>query len=298
MKKIFKKLVPAKFRSDAITIPVVQLSGAIMAGGNALRPSLNLAGCAGVLNRAFEMKDAPAVAIVVNSPGGSPVQSRLIYQRIRDLAQEKNKKVHVFVEDAAASGGYMIACAGDDITVDPSSIIGSIGVVSASFGFVDAIGKIGVKRRVYTAGQNKSVLDPFLPEKKADIDRLKELQLTIHQVFIDLVKNSRGDRLVEHKDMFTGMFWTGETGVELGLADAIGDIRSSLKTRYGEKTKLELIEPKRGLFGRRQGVSVGLSSVLGAGLPQSDAMANITANVADSVLTTLEERALWSRLGL
>ena len=165
-----KSILPAKLRAkmggDGVVIPVVKLSGAIMDGGSALRPSLNLGSCAIRLQKAFETKGAPAVAIVVNSPGGSPVQSRLIYRRIRDLAKEKDKKVHVFVEDAAASGGYMIACAGDDITVDPSSIVGSIGVISASFGFVDAIEKIGVKRRVHTAGQNKSVMDPFLPEEK------------------------------------------------------------------------------------------------------------------------------------
>ena len=171
------QLLPAKLRSkmggDAVTIPVVRLTGTIMAGGNSFRPSLNLASCAGRLAKAFSDKKAPAVAIIVNSPGGSPVQSRLIYRRIRDLAAEKNKKVHVFVEDAAASGGYMIACAGDDIVADPSSIVGSIGVISSGFGFEGAIDKLGITRRVHTAGKNKSVMDPFLPEKKADIERLK-----------------------------------------------------------------------------------------------------------------------------
>ncbi len=261
-----------------------------MSGGSQFRPALNIASCAGVLERAFDDKEAPAVAIVVNSPGGSPVQSRLIYQRIRDLAKEKNKKVHVFVEDAAASGGYMIACAGDDITVDPSSIVGSIGVVSASFGFVDAIKKIGVKRRVYTAGQNKSVLDPFMPEKKEDIARLKELQLEIHDVFIKLVKESRGDRLADNKDLFTGMFWTGVKGVELGLVDGIGDVRSTLKTIYGEKTKLQLIEAKKGLFGRRSSSGVSLLS--------QTAVNDMAAHAADGLISVAEERALWSRLGL
>lgn len=288
------KLLPAKLRSkigaDAVTIPVVKLSGAIMEGGSAFRPALNLGSCASRLDTAFGVKDAPAVAIVVNSPGGSPVQSRLIYRRIRDLAAEKNKRVHVFVEDAAASGGYMIACAGDDITADPSSIVGSIGVISSSFGFVEAIGKIGIERRVYTAGQNKSVLDPFLPEKKADIDRLKALQLEIHQVFINLVKEARGARLKEDKDMFTGQFWTGEPARELGLVDEIGDIRSSLKARYGEKTKMRLIEAKRGLFGTRSASGITQSA---ASLPQQ-----LAAAASDGLLTTLEEKALWSRLGL
>jgi len=261
-----------------------------MSGGSQFRPALNIASCAGILERAFEDKAAPAVAIVVNSPGGSPVQSRLIYKRIRDLAEEKKKKVHVFVEDAAASGGYMIACAGDDITVDPSSIVGSIGVVSASFGFVDAIKKAGVKRRVYTAGQNKSVLDPFMPEKKEDINRLKALQLEIHDVFINLVKESRGDRLADNKDLFTGMFWTGEKGIELGLADAIGDVRSSLKARYGENTELKLIEVKKGLFGRRSASGVSFLS--------QTAVTDVAAHAADGLMSVAEERALWSRLGL
>ncbi len=258
-----------------------------MASGSTLRPTLSLASVAEPLERAFEDKKAPAVAIIVNSPGGSPVQSRLIYQRIRDLAREKDKKVHIFVEDVAASGGYMIACAGDDITVDPSSIVGSIGVISASFGAVEAIDKLGIERRVYTAGSNKSVLDPFLPEKPEDVERLKELQLIIHQVFIDLVKESRGDRLIDHDDMFTGYFWTGQRGVELGLADQIGDIRGTLKSRYGEKTKLKLVEAKKGLFGRAKGSTISLGS--------AESMA---ASAADGLLQSVEERALWGRFGL
>ena len=175
-------------------------------------------------------------------------------------------------------------------TVDPSSIVGSIGVISSSFGFVDAIAKIGVKRRVYTAGQNKSVLDPFLPEKKADIDRLKSLQLEVHQVFIDLVKESRGDRLVEQKDMFTGQFWTGLAAKELGLVDSIGDLRSSLKDRYGEKAKIKLVESKKGLFGNRP--APGISAITGL---ETDALAG---GVTDQLVTLAEEKLLWSRLGL
>ncbi|MEP1210051.1 MAG: S49 family peptidase [Rhizobiaceae bacterium] len=290
LKKLLPKKLRAKWGSDDTVIPVVKLSGAIADGGSALRPSLNLGSCAMRLEKAFETKGTPAVAIVVNSPGGSPVQSRLIHQRIRSLAAEHKKRVHVFVEDAAASGGYMIACAGDDITADPSSIVGSIGVISASFGFVDAIDKLGVKRRVYTAGQNKSVLDPFLPEKKADIARLKELQLEIHEIFIDLVKKSRGDRLVEHKDMFTGLFWTGGKAKELGLVDEIGDLQSSLRAKYGEKTKVKLIEPKRGLFGNK--VAAGVSS-----LTELDGEA-LAAGAASGIITATEEKLLWNRLGL
>ncbi|WP_198008718.1 S49 family peptidase [Ahrensia sp. R2A130] len=276
---------------DAAIIPVVRLEGAIMSGGSALRQNLNLAGCASRLKRAFEMKEAPCVAIIVNSPGGSPVQSRLIYQRIRDLATEHDKKVHVFVEDAAASGGYMIACAGDQITADPSSIIGSIGVVSSGFGFVGAINKLGVERRVHTAGLNKSVLDPFLPEKAQDIKRLKELQLEIHGVFIDLVKASRSDKLVEDKSMFTGMFWTAGPAKDMGLIDGIGDLRGTLRGFYGEKTKLKLVEAKKGLLGRS--ASMGIS---GLGIPVMDA--NLGHQIADGLLSTAEERALWGRIGL
>ena len=261
-----------------------------MAGGSSFRPSLSIANVSSQLARAFDFKKAPAVAIIINSPGGSPVQSRLIYKRIRDLAKENDKKVHVFVEDVAASGGYMIACAGDDITVDPSSIVGSIGVISASFGFEGAIEKLGVKRRMHTAGQNKSVLDPFLPEKAEDVERLKALQLEIHQVFIDVVKEGRGDRLAENDDLFTGMFWTGEKGKELGLVDEIGDIRTSLKARYGEKTKFKLIDAKRGLFGKRSAGGISLD-----GLAISE---NLAASAVDGLFSAVQERALWSRFGL
>lgn len=284
---IFKRLLSGK---SGITIPVVRMSGTIMAGSSAFRPPINIATVAGPLKKAFEHKKCPAVAIVINSPGGSPVQSHLIYKRIRQLAAEHDKKVHIFVEDAAASGGYLIACAGDDIIADPSSIVGSIGVVSSSFGFVEAIDKLGIKRRVYTAGQNKSVLDPFLPEKKEDIARIKELQLNIHDMFIDVVKTGRGDRLSDHKDLFTGMFWTGVKGLELGLVDAIGDVRGTLRERYGDKTELKLIEPKRGLFGRR--------SVFGIGSAGFDLPENVVSGAAEGLLTALEERALWGRLGL
>jgi len=277
---------PARFRKDVTVIPVVRLHGTIMAGGNQFRQNLNIATVAPLLARAFADKRAPAVAIMINSPGGSPVQSRLIHQRIRDLAVEKNKKVFMFVEDVAASGGYMIACAGDEIIADPSSIVGSIGVISAGFGFTGLIDKIGVERRVYTAGQNKSLLDPFKPENQEDVAYLKELQLEIHKVFIDLVKSSRGARLKDDPDMFTGRFWTGIRGKELGLVDDLGDLRSTLRARYGDKVQMRLVSPQRGLFGRRvPGVSAGLA-------------AGALAGIGEAGLNTLEERALWSRYGL
>lgn len=285
MKQFFNRLLPKSLRSDAVTIPVVRLQGAIMPAGGQFRPTLSIASTAPLLDKAFADKQAPAVAIVINSPGGSAVQSRLIFQRIRSLAEEKNKKVLVFVEDVAASGGYMIAVAGDEIFIDPSSIVGSIGVVSATFGFQDLIKKIGVERRVYTAGKNKVTLDPFQPEKKADIDRLKAMQLQIHDVFIDLVKGRRGDKLADDPEMFTGAFWVGEKAKELGLVDDIGDIRSVLKTRFGPKTRMRLITQPRGIFGRRLGIF---------GSSASDIAASATHGLADAA----EERALWGRFGL
>jgi signal peptide peptidase SppA len=276
-------------RPEGVTIPVVRLHGTIAPSGGQFRPVLSLASTAGVLQKAFSMKSAPAVAISINSPGGSPVQSRLIYKRIRDLAAEKNKHVIVFVEDVAASGGYMIAVAGDEIVADPSSIVGSIGVISAGFGFTEMIKKIGVERRVYTAGRNKSVLDPFQPEKKADVDRLKALQLEVHDTFIDLVKERRGGKLADKPDLFTGEFWTGRAARELGLVDALGDMRAFLKERYGEKTELRLIAASRGLFGRR----FGLFGTGGGEFGPKVAM-GLVKGLADE----LEDRALWARYGL
>ncbi|MEO5758259.1 MAG: S49 family peptidase, partial [Mesorhizobium sp.] len=217
-----------------------------------------------------------------------PVQSRLIFKRIRDLATEKNKKVLVFVEDVAASGGYMIAVAGDEIFADPSSIVGSIGVVSASFGFPELMKKIGVERRVYTAGQNKAVLDPFKPEKKEDVERLKALQLEVHETFIDLVRERRGKKLSDDADLFTGLFWTGKKGLELGLVDALGDMRTVLKTRFGPKTQLRLVSAPRGFLSR-----FGLF-----GSSNSFSAPNIAAAAAGGVVDAAEERALWARFGL
>ncbi|MEX3007911.1 S49 family peptidase [Hoeflea sp. TYP-13] len=283
----YKSIVPKRFRRDELNIPVVQLQGMIVAGGSQFRPTLNIATVAPLLKKAFADKRAPAVAISINSPGGSPVQSRLIYRRIRDLAEEKNKKVFIFVEDLAASGGYMIALAGDEIIADPTSIVGSIGVVSASFGFTDLIKKIGVDRRVYTAGKNKVTLDPFQPEKKADIDHLKSLQLEVHKVFIDMVKERRGSRLADNDDIFSGLFWSGLKGKELGLVDELGDMRTVMKERYGEKAKLRLITMPRGLFGRK---------VTGANA--GDMPSRIAGAAAAGIAEVAEERALWSRYGL
>lgn len=281
--------MPKRFRKEGVTIPVVRLQGAIMAGGSQFRPALNLAAVAPVLEKAFSDKAAPAVAISINSPGGSPVQSRLIFQRIRDLAAEKNKRVLVFIEDVAASGGYMIALAGDEIFADPTSIVGSIGVVSGGFGFPELLKKIGVERRVYTAGENKVILDPFKPERESDIDYLKSLQVEIHAVFIDMVKARRGSRLADDPDIFSGLFWTGQRGLALGLIDGLADMRGEIRRRYGANAGLRLVSPARGLFGRKvPGVGSGLLALAGEG-------AGAASIGALSELA--EEKALWARFG-
>src|ERR1700743_2892835 len=267
--------IPARLRRGTAVVPVVRLSGVIGAV-TPLRPAMSLAGVARTLERAFATKKAKAVALVINSPGGSPVQSRQIYLRIRQLAAEKQLPVLVFVEDGAASGGYMIACAGDEIFCDPSSILGSIGVVGGSFGFQDLIKKVGVERRLYTAGAHKAMLDPFLPENPDDVARVKALQREIHAIFISLVKQSRGAKLKGADDvLFTGEYWAGETSVSLGLADAIGDLRSVLRARYGDKVKTPVIAPSTGLLsgllGRKSGGGATLASLASgdglAGLP-------------------------------
>ena len=286
MKRLISRLLPKSLRPDNAVIPVVRLHGTIMAGGTPMRQNLSLASVAGLLDKAFSIP-APAVAISVNSPGGSPVQSRLIYKRIRDLAEEKQRPVLVYVEDVAASGGYMIACAGDEIIIDPSSIVGSIGVVSAGFGFQELIRKIGVERRVHTSGRNKAILDSFQPEKEEDIAYLKELQEQIHAVFIELVKSRRGTKLADNDDLFTGLFWVGAKALELGLADGIGDMRSDLRRRYGPKTQLRLISPARGLLSRK-------IPLFAAEAPSAD----IASSFASGVINAAEEKAAWQRFDL
>jgi len=283
------ELLPARLRRGAAVVPVVRLSGLIGAV-TPLRQGMTLATISRTLERAFTMRNAKAVALVINSPGGSPVQSRQIYLRIRQLAAEKNLPVLVFVEDVAASGGYMIACAGDEIFCDPSSILGSIGVVGGGFGFQDLIRKIGIERRIYTAGEHKAMLDPFQPEDPDDVARLKSIQREIHAIFIALVKQSRGARLKGADDvLFTGEYWAGDSSVALGLADAIGDLRSTLRSRYGEKVVMPLIAPAGGLLSGllgRKSAGAGMHGALeaGAGLP-------------DELISALESRAIWARVG-
>jgi serine protease SohB len=278
-----RPLVPRRFRRDQPVVPVLRLQG-VIGFSTPLRPGLTLAGIARSLDRAFAARNAPAVALAINSPGGSPVQSHLIFRRIRELAQEKNRRVIAFVEDAAASGGYMIACAADEIVADPHSIVGSIGVVGGSFGFTKLIEKIGIERRLYTSGEHKAMLDPFLPEDPGDVERLKKLQRDIHDSFIALVKARRGGKLNGlENDLFSGEYWTGTRGLELGLVDAIGDLRTVLRERFGDKVVTPLISAERGWFGRRvPGVWRGA----------------VPAGLAEDVISALEARALWGRYGL
>ena len=279
-----RQLVPQRFRRDRPVVPVLRLTG-VIGFSTPLRPGLSMGGVARALDRLFAVRNAAAVALVINSPGGSPAQSHLIFRRIRDLARENQRKVIAFVEDAAASGGYMLACAADEIIADPNSIVGSIGVVGGSFGFDKLIAKIGIERRLYTSGEHKAMLDPFLPEDPADVERLKTLQREIHDDFIALVKSRRGGKLVgPEKDLFSGEYWTGRRALELGLVDAIGDLRTTLRERFGDQVAMPLVSAERRLFGRR---------VSGVGRGEL-----APGSLAEDLISALEARALWARYGL
>ncbi len=284
--EFFCAITPARFRRDIPLVPVVRLAG-VIGVSTPLKPGLMLSNVAKSLERAFAMPKAKAVALIINSPGGSPVQSHLIFLRIRQLSAEHQIPVIAFVEDVGASGGYMIACAADEIIADQSSIVGSIGVVGGSFGFVGLLEKLGVERRLYTSGENKAMLDPFLPVKQDDVDRLKALQRDIHEDFITLVKQRRGDKLSREKDLFTGEYWTGQRSLEFGLIDAIGDLRSTLRGRYGDKVRTPLIAAERGFFARR---------VPGLG-QRLEAFGRIP-DFAEEIVSAFEARAIWARYGL
>ena len=268
-------------------VPVLRFHGPI-GMATPLRPGLTLAAYANAIEKAFLASKVPAVAVIVNSPGGSPVQSNLLFKRIRQMAVEQKKRVYVFCEDVAASGGYFLAIAGDEIYADPSSIIGSIGVVSRSFGFVDLLERIGVERRVYTAGINKNQLDPFLPEDPEDVARLKAIQQDVHDIFIGLVKERRLGKLkASDAELFSGAFWSAAKAVEFGLVDGIADIRSKMQDVFGEKIRLKVIEPEKpGLLGRLRRSS-------GARGLRAPALA-----FADDLVSAVEARTLWSRFGL
>ncbi len=274
------------FSSSKPVVAVIRLNGVIGRLGP-LRSGLTLAGLAGVMEQAFKLKHLKAVAIAVNSPGGSPVQSSLIFKRLRALAEERDVPILAFAEDAAASGGYWLACAGDEIYADSNSIVGSIGVISAGFGFPEMIKRFGVERRVHTAGENKAILDPFEPEKPEDVKRLTAIFGDIHENFIELVRDRRGKRLKgDDKEVFSGAFWTGKQALELGLIDGIGDLRTVLRDRFGKQVRLRVVQPRRSWLKRRLGFrSGGGMEPLGSGW-------------GGDLLASIEERFLWNRLGL
>ena len=279
------------FRRPPPVVGVLRLTGVIGQGG-LLRGGLNLETLAPAIERAFRLKGLEAIALAINSPGGSPAQSALIQRRIRDLAIEREVPVMAFVEDVAASGGYWLACAADEIFVNDNSILGSIGVISAGFGFTDAIAKLGIERRLYTMGSKKSLLDPFKPERPEDVARLENVQRQIHDNFKDLVRNRRGQRLsLAEEELFSGDFWLGARAVEIGLADGIGDIRGVLRERYGKKVRIRTVGRRRGWLRRRFGLGGG--SGYGAPfLPQDG------GGLVDNILASIEARAWWSRFGL
>jgi len=284
----WKSYLPTAWTKRGPVIPVLRFSGAIGVV-TPLRPGLSLSTSAAAIDKAFSMSGAKAVAIQINSPGGSAVQSMLIYKRIRALAVEKNLKVYIFAEDVAASGGYLLALAGDEIYSDPASIVGSIGVITSGFGLHELISKIGVERRVITAGANKDTLDPFLPQKPEDVERIKALQLDVHQSFIDLVKTRRGDKLDKADiDLFTGEFWSGKRALELGLIDGHSDLRTKMREIYGDDVRLKLVMPSTSWFRRRRSVFAE-GGVFELGFSPG--------GFAADLISAIEARALWSRFG-
>ncbi len=275
-------------------VPVIRFVGPI-GMATPLKPGVSLATTASVIERAFSMSKLPSVAISINSPGGSPAQSHLIYKRVRQLAAERKKRVYVFCEDVAASGGYFLALAGDEIYADPSSIIGSIGVISASFGLDKAIDKLGIERRIYTSGRSKSFLDPFKAENAEDVERLKAVQKDVHEAFIAIVRERRAGKLpAADEDLFTGAFWAAGKARELGLVDGIDDMRSKMRAVHGDNVRLKLVSPAGG----------GLLSRLlkprmafGDTFPFGDPASVVGGHIAEEMISAVEQRAIWSRYG-
>lgn len=280
MKSFLRKLM--FWKSSAPRVAVVRLAGVIASSGSPLRRGLNLDEVDPLLKKAFGLRRAKAVVLAINSPGGSPVQSALIGARIRQLAKKHDVPVLAFCEDVAASGGYWLATSADEIYANEASVIGSIGVISAGFGFPQALEKLGVERRVYTSGKSKSMLDPFRPENDEDIAYLKDLQSEIHQTFIDQVRSRRGSRLSAPEDeLFSGRFWTGVKALDLGLVDGLGTMQDVLASRFGEQLELVAVQPKRPFlsFAGPAGSAAGRAA-------------------ADHLTTQMDERAHWQRFGL
>ena len=264
--------------SNSIEIPTLRLSGVIGQAGF-MKSGLSISSLDKLIDKLFSNKKSPAVALIINSPGGSPTQSSLIAEKIITKSKEKNKKVLAFVEDVAASGGYWLACASNEIFIDTNSIIGSIGVISPGFGFVELIKKIGIERRVYTSGKSKSFLDPFKEEKEEDISRLRDIQEQIHENFISYVTSRRGAKISEknYNEVFSGLFWVGQKAIDLGLADGIGSINEVIKERYGKKAVIKIIDQKKSFIQRKLSTSLIDS---------------------ETILQKIEEKAMWSKFGL
>ncbi len=281
LKHLHPKSWLERWKNRPPVVAAVALSGVIAPTAGPGRQTLNLAQLDEVIADAFELKRLKAVALLINSPGGSPVQSALLHDRIRALSKEKDIPIFAFCEDVAASGGYWLACAGDEIYANENSIIGSIGVISASFGFEDLIKKIGVERRVHTSGEEKSFLDPFAPEKPEDLKRLSALQRDIHDAFRRHVEDRRREKLkAGDVDLFNGEFWLGGRAVELGLVDGLGDCQQTMREKFGDKVKVRRMEAKKGWLQRR----LNLGDATGA--------------FAEHLLDVIGERLLWRRFGL
>ena len=283
-----KSWLPAAWTKSRPLVPVLRFSGPIGVV-MPLRPGLTLATSASAIEKAFTMRGAKAVAIQINSPGGAAVQSMLIFKRIRALAEEKKLKVYVFAEDVAASGGYLLALAGDEIYADRSSIVGSIGVITTGFGLHELIKGWGIERRVYTAGKDKDTLDAFLPTKPDDVKRIKAIQRDVHGAFIDLVKTRRGKKIAKAGDaLFTGAFWSGQKALELGLVDGLADLRGKMREVFGDDVRFRLVTPERGWLRRKRSVFSG-----GGGFEFGFSPGGLAADLISAV----EARALWSRFG-
>jgi signal peptide peptidase SppA len=279
---VLQKIPLERFRNPPPQVAVLRLDGLIGMRGPR---GLSLRRFAPAIERAFDLRNLKAVALAVNSPGGSPAQSSLLFRRIRQLADEKDVPVVAFAEDVAASGGYWLALAADEVFAEETSLVGSIGVITASFGFVEALRKLGVQRRLYTAGENKSLLDPFLTEDPQGVERLTALQRDMHESFKDLVRARRAAKLkAEESVLFSGEVFTGRRALELGLIDGIGDLRGVMRQRYGDTVKLRVVEPERRRF----------SFLSWFGLPRRPDIADVAADL----LARLEERLIWAKFGL
>ncbi len=276
------------WRAEPPQVAMLRLAGVIAPQPGLTRGALNIGGLAASIERAFALKPLTAVALAINSPGGSPAQSALIAARIRQFAEEKKVPVLAFVEDVAASGGYWLATAADEIIATEASIVGSIGVISASFGFHELLKRFGVERRLYTAGERKSLLDPFLAQDPADVERLKAVQRELHELFKEQVRRRRADRLkAPEAELFSGEFWVGRRALALGLIDGIGELRGTLRQRFGEKVRLRLVGRERSWLRRRLGFADGGTD------PWTTA-----ASAAAQLAAAFEARALWARYGL